>query len=253
MPNHVHSNEQAPSEKNFFEFHKALNRDFTQTYNEEHCRKDALFMKPFGFAPKTVGKRIRDNIAYIVNNAVVGNLVKDVDKYKWNLMAYRNSNHPFSSKIVLRKASRRLRKSVELLQYYYDRKMPLNYNRQRMLFKSLSSEEIVQLTDLITSLHNCLDYKAIARLYDGNVENVVLLAKKNSGSEHDIPEDFEDYSAYQSMMRIALEYGIDLKTCNFETMSSKDLQKMSEVFSRLRYSPKQIQKFLHLDPWHVTG
>ena len=246
MPNHVHSNEQAPSETAFFEFHKALNRDFTQTYNEEHHRTGPLFMKPFGFAPKTVGKRIRENIAYIVNNAVAGNLAKDIDQYKWNLMAYRCSSYPFSAKIVLRKASRRLRKSVKMLQYYYDKGMPLSYNRQRVLFKNLTSKEIAQLTDLIISLHNCLNFDAIARLYNGNVDNAILSARTHSGSEHDIPEDFEDYSAYQSMMRIAVEYGVDLKTCNFETMPSKDLRKLFVILSRLGFPQKQIQKFLHL-------
>jgi hypothetical protein len=133
-----------------------------------------------------------------------------------------------------------------MLQYYYDRGLPLTYNRQRVLFKDLSSEEISQLTDLIIALHNCLDYNAVGRLYNGNIENTVFSARTHSGSEHDIPEDFEDYSAYHSMMKIALEQGIDLKTCNFETMTSKELSKLFTILSRLGFPQKQIQKFLHL-------
>lgn len=161
MPNHIHSNEQAPSRKAFVDFHRDLNREFTMTYNAEHKRSGTLFMKPFGFAPKTVGKKIRENIAYIVNNAVAGNLADDLDEYRWNLMAYRNTSYPFSSKIALNKASNRLRRSVKMLKYYYSCGLPLTYDRQRELFKNLSSEEAGQLTDLIISIHNCLIYSDI--------------------------------------------------------------------------------------------
>ena len=246
MPNHIHSNEQAPSRKAFVDFHRDLNREFTITYNAEHKRSGTLFMKPFGFAPKTVGKKIRENIAYIVNNAVAGNLADDLDEYRWNLMAYRNTSYPFSSKIALNKASNRLRRSVKMLKYYYSCGLPLTYDRQRVLFKNLSSEEAGQLTDLIISIHNCLDYKAIGRLYNGDVENAALSARTNNGSEHDIPDDYEDYSDYTAMMRIARDNGVDLKTCNFETMPSKELKKLSDIFRYSGFSNKQIRKFLHL-------
>lgn len=246
MPNHIHSNEQAPSKKHFFDFHKDVNRDFTRCYNEEHNRSGQLFMKPFGFAPKPVGKKIRENIAYIENNAVVGNIARTIDEYRWNLMAYRKSDYPFSSKILLRKASRRLRRSVKMLQYFYDRGMPLTYKRQRILFQNLSSEEAAQLTDRIISMHNCLDYEAIGRMYKGNVENAAILATVNQGSEHDIPEDFEDYSVYKAMMQISLWHGVDLKTCNFEKMPIKELKRLYDAFMAEGFSFKQIRKFLHL-------
>ena len=246
MPNHIHSNEQAPSRKDFFDFHMALNRDFTRTYNKEHGRTGPLFMKPFGFAPKIVGKRIRDNISYILNNAVVGNLVSDIDQYKWNLMPYRKTNHPFSSKIVQRAASHPLRRSLDMLRYYYERDMPLRYDRQRVLFRKLKPFEVAQLTDYIISIHNCLDYEAIGSLYMNDVENAVTSARNNSGSEHDIPEDYEDYKVYNRMLKMARRLGVDLQRCNFEGMPEKEIVKMTEQFCFAGFPVRQIRKFLHL-------
>ena len=84
------------------------------------------------------------------------------------------------------------------------------------------------------------------REYNGDVENAALSARTNNGSEHDIPDDYEDYSEYTAMMRIARDNGVDLKTCNFETMTSKELKKLSDIFRYSGFSNKQIRKFLHL-------
>ena len=253
MPNHIHTNEQAPSKEDFFEFHRVLNRDFTRTYNKEHGRSGSLFMKPFGFAPKMVGKRIRDNISYILNNAVVGNLVTDIDQYRWNLMPYRKTKHPFSSKMVQRAASHPLRRSLEMLRFYYERDLPLTYDRQRVLFKRLKPFEVAQLTDYIISIHNCLDYEAIGSLYMNDVENAVTSARNNSGSEHDIPEDFEDYKVYNRMLKMARRLGVDLQRCNFEGMPEKEIVILTQRFFDAGFPIRQIRKFLHLWPGNFCG
>ncbi len=246
MPNHVHSNQQAPSEESFLNFNRDLTRDFAREYNKEHKRNGRLFLKPFGFAPKTVGKKIRDNISYIVNNPVAGKLSGTIDGYRWNLMAYRNSDHPFSEKIVLRKASMGLRRSLALLQYFFDNGLPLDYARLRFLFKGLGPKETAQLTDRIISMHNFLDYDAVAEYYQGDIENAVVSISLNSGSEHDIPEDYEDYSKYKMMLQTTKASGIDLKQCNFETMPADHLVRLADIFSTAGIPIKQIRKFLHL-------
>lgn len=248
MPNHIHSNEKAPSRENFILFHCRLTSEFSQKYNVQHRRKGALFMKSFGFAPKVVAKRVRDNIAYIVNNPVVGKLCKNIDGYRWNLMAYRNTDHPFSEKIRLSRASYKLRRSLSILKYYYDNGIPLDYTCQKVLFKGLSRKEAAQLTDRIVSMHNCLDYKALAQFYQGDIDNALIAIRANSGSEYDIPEDFEDYSAYQLMIKMAKETGVDLETCNFENSSPAVLNLLIEKFSFAGFSNKQIRRFLHLSP-----
>lgn len=246
MPNHIHSNETAPSREEFVLFHCRLASEFSRKYNAQHHRKGPLFMKSFGFAPKTVGKKVRDNIAYIVNNPVVGGLCKNIEEYRWNLMAYRNSDHPFSEKIQLNKASYRLRRSLSMLQYYFDKGIPLDYTCQGILYKGLSKKESAQLTDRIISMHNCLDFKELAGYYQGDIEKAMIAISANSGSEHDIPEDYEDYSLYKEMMRLALDLGIDLSTCNFEGLPEEELAKIIWQFNRAGFQPKHIQKFLHL-------
>lgn len=246
MPNHIHSNETAPSREEFVLFHCRQASEFSQKYNVQHNRKGSLFMKSFGFAPKTVGKKVRDNIAYIVNNPVVGGLCNNIEENRWNLIAYRNTDHPFSEKIKQNRASYRLRRSLAMLQYYFDNGIPLDYTCQRILYKGLSKKESAQLTDRIVSMHNCLDYKAIARYYQGDIEKAVITISANSGSEHDIQEDYEDYRAYNDMIRLARDCGVDMATCNFEVWSKEDLDKIIWRFNRAGFQPKQIRKFLHL-------
>ena len=95
-------------------------------------------------------------------------------------------------------------------------------------------------------MHNCLDYKAIARYYQGDIEKAVITISANSGSEHDIQEDYEDYRAYNDMIRLARDCGVDMATCNFEVWSKEDLDKIIWRFNRAGFQPKQIRKFLHL-------
>ena len=116
----------------------------------------------------------------------------------------------------------------------------------KALFKSLTQEESAQLTDHILSLHNCLDYDAISVLYGGNVENAVAAAKINTGSEHDIPEDYEDYRVYSKMMIIARDFGVNLQSCNFEVMPEKEIRRLANKLSRAGFPIKQIRKFLHI-------
>ena len=246
MPNHIHSNEKAPSRDNFVLFHCRIASEFSRKYNVRHKRKGPLFMRSFGFAPKTVGKKVRDNISYIVNNPVVGKISKSIDGYRWNLMAYRDTDHPFSEKTRLDKASFRLRRSLSMLKYYFENGIPLDYTCQRILYKGLSKKESAQLTDRIVSIHNFLDYKAIAQYYQGDIEKAVIAISANSGSEYDIQEDYEDYRAYNEMLKLARDCGVDLASCNFEEWAKEDLAKIIWHFNHAGFQPKQIRKFLQL-------
>lgn len=246
MPNHVHSFERAPSLKKFNLFHCRLNSEFTQGYNKQHNRSGAVFMKPFGYAPKTVGKVIRDCISYIANNPVAGNQVSRVEESKWNLVGYWKSDHPFSEKIQLEKVSRRMRRAVEKLRQYHRDNCPLDYTRQRELFKELTSKEKYQLIDRIVSMYNCLDYDAAASYYNGDFANAIISISANSGKEHDVPDDYEDYSVYNKMIQIATSCGIDPLTCNYENSPADMINYLKNLFRKAGFQARQIQKFLHL-------
>ena len=244
MPNHIHTNEQAPCSQSFISFHGVLNSRFTVLYNREHDRSGPLFESPFGFAAKTVGKRVRDNLCYIANNPVVGNLAGDIDSYRWNLLAYNCSDHPFSEKIALSRASRKLRRAVEKVRYFRARNLPLDYVRISQIFGELNSWDRNRLSDYVVAQYNFLDYDAMASFYGKTFKQAILSFR--SGSEHDIPEDFENYGNYQQMILIARNEGISLSKCNFRKIDEGLLARLVCIFRSRGFPERQIERFLHL-------
>ena len=221
-------------------------RDFSHGYNEAHGRAGALLDPEFGYAAKTVGKRIRDNLCYIANNATVGKLFDDILKYRWNLLAYRESDHPFSEKIVLRRSSRALQRAVRLVRYFRDGDVPMTYVRQEVVMKGLNAVERQQLTDFIIVQYNCLDYRAMESFYQGSFTQACLSFRANSGSEYDIPEDYEDYSIYREMNRLARNRGVDLEHGAFETMPPDVIASLVRLYQMKGFPVRQIRRFLHL-------
>ena len=246
MPNHTHSEEEARDKASFLLFHDELNALFTQEYNRQHHRTGPLWDSPFGYATKTVAKRIRDTTCYIANNPVAGKLVKDILSSRWSLLPYYKNNHPFSEKIVLRHASRPLRRAVDLVNHFRRRNHPLTYLRQSLIFKGLQEEERNQVIDRILSLYNFLDYKAMLAYYGGSFEQACLSFRTHSGSDHDIPDDYDDYSVYIQMMGILKRRGVNLEDCNFEKLPAAQIRKWTSLFREFGFRPKQIDRFLHL-------
>lgn len=111
MPNHVHSSEQSSAEESFIRFHQETEAAFALDSNKRRSRSGPVFKHRFGYAPKTTAKTIRDSFCYQANNPVVGRLSRTVLEYRWNFLAYYQSDHPFSEKIMLKKASRRVRRA----------------------------------------------------------------------------------------------------------------------------------------------
>ena len=135
-----------------------------------------------------------------------------------------------------------------MLQYYHDTGSPLTYACQGKLFKELNAYEKSQLTDRIISLHNCLDYAAIANMYGGDINNAIIAINANTGNEYDIPEDNDDYGVYRKMLKVAFKSGVDLKTCNFEKWPPEKLSEMIQKYSGAGFHKTQICKFLHIRP-----
>lgn len=247
MPNHLHSGEKCKNRDSFISFHRDFESYFATEYNREHHRSGPLFEEQFGYATKWVAKKIRDMFSYIANNPVVGNIVHDFLDFRWNLMAYRDSDHPFSEKIVLKKASLAMRKSLKMLQDFKDKELPLTYARQRLLFNKLSKKEKNQLIDRILSLYNCLDYEELAKFYyEGKYENALISMKTGSGSETDLKEDYEDYSSFERMSQIARSNGVNMRHCNFESAPEALIETLFDTFVTNCFNGRQIAKFLHL-------
>ena len=244
MPNHTHSNEEAASLDTFRSFHGDLSSQFTVGYNLCHKRSGKLFDSPFGYSAKTVGKKVRDNLCYIANNAVVGKLAPDILSYRWNLLPYFNNDHPFSERIDLSQASRSVRRAVDRVKHFRAHEQPLDYIRQEWIFRDLSNEERKQITDYIIARYHCLDYTAMTEFYKGSFQLAIESFRANSGSEHDIPEDYENYGIYAQMLRLAEKNGIDLVHCNFQTAERKTVNSLSSLFREYGFPSRQIDRFL---------
>lgn len=247
MPNHFHSSEQAPRRQTFLLFHGLLNSEFAREYNNEHSRSGPLFDTPFGYAAKAAGKKIRDNLCYIANNPVVGNLCKDILDFRWNLLAYRESDHPFSEEIVLRRATRAMKRALAKVKYFREKDLPLTYARQRTVMKGLDEKERQQILDFIISRYNGLNYVAMESFYQDSFQQACLSFRANSGSEHDIPEDYEDYRNYTKMIRLMEKLGIDLTQKYCEALDIATVHKLTRRFQSYGFPARQIRRLLHLE------
>lgn len=245
MPNHTHSQQQAPDRKNFLLFNLELQSIFTRGYNSRHRREGALFERPFGSVPKSGEKYIKNNLSYINNNGAAGNLSKGVLDYRWNLMAYHNDNHPFSDKIITSGASKRLREALKYVLKLHSENKYLDYRIQDMLFKGLNRKEKAQLTDFIVAEYNFLDYGLAVRLF-GSIEAALSAMDANTGSEHDLKEEWEDYSDYRRMIGKTREYGLEMDRVNFETMDRDIVFDLVNILSRICRDKRKISRFLHL-------
>lgn len=246
MPNHTHSLQCASSSDTLRLFNQELLSRFTTGYNGRHNRKGPVFQKPFGIAPKIVGKQIRSCISYINNNASVGGLAKSITGYRWNLVAYLNDEHPFSAKTDMAKASIRLRRALKLVDYYRSRDIPLGYDAQKMVFSNLDKTEKSLVLDYVLSRYGVLDEKCFVD-YFGSFSRAMMAMEANSGSEYDIPEDWEDYSIYPVLSRIARKKGVCLDGVNFDLMDTEEIKRLADaMLSQSRATTRQVEKYLHL-------
>lgn len=249
MPNHTHSQQVVVSRQVFIAFNQELLSLFTRGYNIQHGRSGELFQKPFGSAPKIGGKSIKNNLSYINNNGAAGKLSKGVLDYRWNLMAYYGSDHPFSERIVLNQASRRMKWAIKYVDRLYKEGKPLDYRIQDMLFKGLNRKEKRQLTDYIISRYKFLDYSSLNTYY-GTFENALFAMDANTGSEHDIKEEWEDFSEYRSMIEVCRKAGHNMESINFKLMKKEELFGLVILLSSVTKDKRKIFRFLHMDSGH---
>lgn len=246
MPNHTHSQQVVVSRQVFTAFNQELLSLFTRGYNIQHGRSGELFQKPFGSAPKIGGKSIKNNLSYINNNGAAGKLSKGVLDYRWNLMAYYDTDYPFSEKIVLNQASKRMRWAMRYVLELHGKNKPLDYRIQAMLFKGLNAKERKQLIDFIVVQYNFLDYSAITKHF-GSFERALIAMDANTGSEYDIIEEWEDYSVFRTMTETVSKAGFNMETINFRSMERNSLHRIIRLLRRVTWDKKIIRQFLHLD------
>ncbi len=189
MFDHIHLLVTAPSKWAFDCFRRDLLRDFTTAFTRNYGLKGSVFETPGGHAVKIGDKKIRTAIAYLFNNQVEKKLCSRAEEWPWNFLAFYRDNHPYSDKIIRSRATRPMRRALEEIDRMVRLGLPLNHTLLARIISHLRPMEIRQLTDYIVSKYNSIDYNRLILFY-GTYDKMLTAIHSNTGSEHDIKEDF---------------------------------------------------------------
>ncbi|MBR4756237.1 MAG: hypothetical protein IK076_04780 [Bacteroidales bacterium] len=245
MFNHFHGSVKASSYEVFKAFCRDLLSILTIQYNNEYNLSGKLLME-CGYAPKTSGKKHRSCLVYIANNPVAGRLVSSAMEYKWNVLAYFRSNHPFSEKLVKRNCRFAMRRALARVDGFRKREQYLNYRALESIFNKLTAEEKAQMTDYIITKYNFIDKTSFVSNF-GDFKKAMTAVESMAGSEDDFHEPWEDYSVYYSMLKATKNSGLDCKRFRFQEMSAREFRRLYNKLSTLPgVTKKHLHRFLHI-------
>lgn len=255
MLNHFHIEAWFPSRDVMSAMMRELNSRFTQQYNRHYHLSGALFQARFGSSLKVKEQWIKDNYVYICNNPIGKKAVRNAEQYRWNFLAYMESDSPFSAPIVIRKGSRRfLCARAEVLRSCRNGQ-PLGYNFFDGIYDRLSSLEKKQIVDLIVSSYNVIDYEELRRVW-GGFNQICEMLHTVSGSEYDLADDdaAEDYRHYYLMIRIVAEFGFDIKHRRFVNLPDAEVGSLARIIAdHVDATKAEIAKFLHFPLLELFG
>ncbi len=248
MPDHVHDTILTDRKENLERFKCETNTSFSRKHNERFRRKGSVLEGPYGRAPKFELKKIRTNLIYVENNPVERKLVTRAEEYRWNYLAYADNDHPFSEKLVIRRASWPLRKAVREVKAQFRAGKPMNYAQLERLFQPLNRKEGLQLTDFIITTYNAIDYQATIDLF-GSYDNLLMATHSTAGSEYDLKEHFVGKSdaCYNQMTAMLLREGKVKDIHDILSLSDDEKYELYLLLQRtIDALPEQIAGFLHL-------
>lgn len=248
MPDHLHICIEADSVEELNDFVKSYSSPFALAHNRRCSYYGALFRHRYGSAPKKTDKAIRTNLIYIGNNPVERHLTKKAEDYQWNFLKYYKCPNPFSDKIVLRQASRRLRDAVVEVNTCRSAMIPIKYELLQRIASPLSAMEKRQLVDYIVSVYNVIDYEA-AIAYFGSYDNMLEAMHVTTGSEYDLKEEHPgwDDSNYAKMHAVVMrEYGFkDIH--QVLSLSEQEKKNLAKLLADTTHAPaKQIERYLRV-------
>lgn len=257
MPDHLHQAVIEERRGDLSRFQQECQSRFARKQNQLCDRKGQLFEHPFGSVPKYEDKKVRTTLIYLDNNPVERKLAEKAEDYRWNFLAYGNSDHPFSDKIVLSEASMPLRRALKRVESLHAAGRFLPYPLLQKLFRSLpDNREREQLVDYIIVTYSIIDHEAAIR-YFGSYQEEVLAAHATSGSEHDLKEHFigKSDACYATMMRVLKQAGRYVNDIHeIFKLSCDERQELLTLLRRQTSAPtKQIAAFLRLPLVYVDS
>ena len=220
---------------------------FVREYNRAAGRIGALFEKRFGSAPKRGRKKLVTACIYIGNNPVEKKICARAEQYRWNFIAYLNSSHPFSDKIIIDQASIRLRRAINTVKSHHEQGKYLNYALLQRLFLGLNPKEAAQLTDYIINKYSVLDKNSLCKIF-GSYPLMLEAMHSTVGSEYEINEDFDPHpdTVYREMISY-VRNNITPDIRKVTTWSLEEKMKLAgQMKAKLGVAMWQIAKFLHI-------
>lgn len=248
MIDHIHTLTSTSSCKTFSKFMSNVAIQFVKEYNRYHNRVGPLFSECFGSAPKAGLKLLRTAIAYLFNNPVERLLCKRAQEYRWNFLAYAASDNPFSDPLVLKKASRRLRRALKEVDGTVKRNEYMTYVQLKRMFVGMDAREKNQLIDYIIVRYNIIRYDDLTtKCYDG-YENMLMAINSNAGSEYEVQELRYGRSdaEYRYLYKYVHEKGFKDAGEVISLPADSKFKLMVDMMNETSVSKLQICKFLHL-------
>lgn len=249
MPDHTHHSSIAGARQQLSDFSRDYTSIFAKEFNRAFNLTGPVFETPFSSAVKRSDKDIRSNLIYLDNNPVERKLVKKAEDYRWNYLAFSQSDHPFSEKILLRNASMPLRRALNNVKRMRSEDRYLGYAFLNKMFASIESDlERSQLTDFIISTYSVLDHIGAIRFFE-SYEQELIAAHATKGSEYDINEFFigKSDACYARFSAILLKHGLCQDIHEILSWSPEEKQRAFTLILNETSTPwKQVAAFLHL-------
>lgn len=243
MIDHIHILLTTDSLKNMSRFLSACTSTYVREFNTETGRKGSLFKSSYGNSIKSEVKQIRSAIAYLFNNPVEKRLCIRAEDYKWNFLEYCRPGYAIKQS----RCSRRLKRSMKIVQDSVNCGRYLKYNLQKKLFENLDAEERKMLTDYILVAYLPFNASGLTGYYKSYAEMLIAI-NSNTGSEYDISEKHycKTDAPYREIILYLKDIGIkDIKTLIVMPKEEK-MQYMILLKAKTSASKIQIKKFLHL-------
>ena len=248
MPDHIHHSTIADSRRDLYSFVRDYTSRFAKAQNVYCHRSGHLFNTPFKSVPKMGDKKARTNLIYVGNNPPERRLVINAEDYQWGFLAYAKSNHPFSEKLVLSRASKSLRRIIKEVDCYRASIQPLRYDILKKWFESINRSEALQLVDYIVTKYSVIDHDAAIRFF-GSYEKMIVAMHSSTGSEYDLNEITvgKDDTYYQQITSlIKKRYGFADIHDVLRLSQDEKYELFEWLGAKTMALPEQIAKFLRM-------
>ena len=249
MIDHLHVVLEADTKAELSAFVQEYTSKFVKEYNCSLDRQSGrLFPRRFGCAPKRDDKKARSAIAYSYNNAPERKMCNRAVDYQWNLLAYASNKHPFSEPIDLAARTNAMRKAMSTVKTIHEDGHYLGYAVLGRIFKGLTRKETLQLTDFILSTYCDVDFERAIDFY-GNLDKMILAIDSNTGSEHDIKEEWVGYTdaVYAEMGKlIRKKTGLNDMKVILKWPENKRRRLYSFLLTQSDFLERQVEKYLQL-------